>query len=143
MAKILIVDDSTTMRKIVMKGVKAAAEAAGKKEPTFVEAGDGFEALEQLTKNLDVNAILCDVNMPNMDGIQFVRTLRDSSAIEKINVGDKSLLKRVSNKVPILMITTEGGLDKVQEALTAGANDYLKKPFTTEQLAEKCGSYFD
>ena len=140
MAKILVIDDSATMRKIVMKGVKSAAAAVGKAEPEFVEAGDGVEALEQLAKNEGVALILCDVNMPNMDGLQFVRCVRDQKALEETNVGDKSLLKRVSNSTPIVMVTTEGGLDKVQEALAAGANDYLKKPFTPEQLAEKIGS---
>jgi len=143
MSKILVVDDSGTMRKIVMKGVKAAMAAMGKPDPEFVEAGDGVEGLEQLAKTPDVKLILCDVNMPNMDGIQFVRCVRDQKALEETNIGDKSLLKRVGNSIPIVMVTTEGGLEKVQEALAAGANDYLKKPFTPDQLSEKIGKFLD
>jgi len=141
MSKILVVDDSATMRKIVMKGAKGAASTIGKPEPEFIEAGDGLEGLEQLSKHDGINLILCDVNMPNMDGIQFVRCIRDQKALEETNVGSKSLLKRVGNMIPIVMVTTEGGLEKVQEALAAGANDYLKKPFTPEQLAEKIGGF--
>ena len=141
MSKVLVVDDSATMRKIVIKGAKGAAATAGKAEPEFVEAGDGSEAIETLAKVEGIDLVLCDINMPNMDGIEFVACVRDQKKLEERNVGDKSLLKRVGNTVPIIMITTEGGLEKVQEALTAGANDYLKKPFTPEQLAEKIGSY--
>ncbi len=141
MSKILVVDDSGTMRKIVMKGVKGAAAAIGKPEPEFVEAGDGVEGLEQLGKSDGIGLILCDVNMPNMDGIQFVRCVRDQKALEETSIGDKSLLKRVGNSIPIVMVTTEGGLEKVQEALAAGANDYLKKPFTPDQLGEKIGRF--
>lgn len=140
MSKILVVDDSGTMRKIVMKGVKAAAASLGKSEPEFVEAGDGLEALEQLSKSEGIELILCDINMPNMDGIEFVGCVRDEKKLEETKIGAKAILKRVSNSIPILMVTTEGGLEKVQEALAAGANDYLKKPFTPEQLAEKIGN---
>lgn len=143
MSKILVVDDSATMRKIVMKGAKGVVATIGKSNPEFFEACDGIEALEQLTKHEGISLILCDVNMPNMDGIQFVRCIRDQKALEETNVGSKSLLKRVSNMIPIVMVTTEGGLEKVQEALAAGANDYLKKPFTPEQLAEKIGQFLD
>ena len=143
MSKILVVDDSSTMRKIVMKGARTAAESAGKPGPQFIEAGDGMEALELLAKNEDVSVVLCDVNMPNMDGLQFVRCVRDRKALDELNIGEKSLLKRLRNRVPIVMITTESGLAEVQEALRAGATDYLPKPFTPEQLAEKIARYLD
>ena len=132
MAKILVVDDSATMRKIIMKGVKSS----GFDSSEFVEAADGVQALEAMSKE-PFDLILSDINMPNMDGITFVRCLRDQKAPETTAIGDKELLKKVGNKVPVVMITTEGGLEKAQEALAAGANDYLKKPFTPEQLAEK------
>lgn len=131
--KILVVDDSATMRKIIMKGVLDAGF-----EAEFVEAGDGVEGLEQLAKG-GIDLVLSDVNMPKMDGLQFVACIRDQTALEKSNVGDKELLKKVSNAIPIVLITTEGGLDKVQEAMAVGANEYLKKPFTPAQLAEKLG----
>jgi CheY-like chemotaxis protein len=138
--KILVVDDSSTMRKILMKGVRGAAQAHGKPEPQFVEAGDGQEAIEQLSKNDDVALVLCDVNMPKMDGIEFVRLLRAKTR-QSLTVGDKAVIKSGVNSLPVLMITTEGGLDKAQEALQAGASDYLKKPFTSEQLAEKIARF--
>ncbi len=85
----------------------------------------------------DVDLILSDINMPNMDGIQLVRTVREQMVAKSTTVEGKILLQKVRNSIPILMISTEGGLGKVQEALTAGANDYVKKPFTPEQLKEK------
>jgi len=139
--KVLVVDDSSTMRKIVMKNVRIAANRARASEPQFVEAGDGNEALEQLGKLEDIELILCDVNMPNMDGLTFVRTLRKATRHQERNFGVWSLLQRVSNRIPIIMITTEGGLGKAQEALEAGANDFLTKPFTPDQLVEKIGRY--
>jgi two-component system, chemotaxis family, chemotaxis protein CheY len=141
MSKVLVVDDSGTMRKIVIRSVKAAATSLGKSEPQFLEAADGLEALAALDKDADIDLILCDINMPNMDGIQFVRTARGQRALEKTNVGGMSILKRVNNPVPIVMVTTDVNLDVVQRALAAGANDYLKKPFTPEQLAEKISGH--
>ena len=132
MPKVLVVDDSATMRKIIMRGVKEAVGAC-----EFLEASDGKEGLEVVGKEEGIDVVLSDINMPNMDGIQFVRCVRDQSAIESVNIDGKELVKKVSNTIPIVMITTEGGLDKVQEALAAGANDYLKKPFTPDQLKEK------
>jgi two-component system chemotaxis response regulator CheY len=136
MPKFLIVDDSATMRKIIMKSLSAAIGAC-----EFVEAGDGMEGLQALAKEEDVDAVLSDINMPNMDGIQFVRCVRDQKAMEAVDVDGKKLIKKVSNTTPIIMITTESSLEKVQEALAAGANDYLKKPFTPDQLNEKLGPF--
>jgi two-component system chemotaxis response regulator CheY len=133
--KILVVDDSATMRKIIVKAVKDAGFSV-----EFVEAADGLDGLEQLAKH-EVVLVLSDVNMPRMDGIQFVRCVRDRKALAATAFGDKELIKRVANSVPIVMVTTEGGLDKIQEAMSAGANDYLKKPFTPAQLQEKIGKY--
>jgi two-component system chemotaxis response regulator CheY len=138
--KILVVDDSSTMRKIVIKAARAAAAADGKPEPEFLEAGDGQEALEQVAKHKDIGLVLCDVNMPTMDGITFVRNLRATSRQSR-NVGDMVVVEDVASNVPVVMVTTEGGLDRVREALAAGANDYVKKPFTPEQLAEKIRAF--
>ncbi|MFQ5473904.1 MAG: response regulator [Planctomycetota bacterium] len=135
MPKLLVVDDSATMRKIVIKTIRDAGIGTCE----FIEAADGVEALEALSKN-DVDLILSDINMPNMDGIHLVRCVRDQMVTENIAVGDNILLKKIRNTIPILMISTEGGLGKVQEALAAGANDYVKKPFTPEQLKEKMSS---
>ena len=118
MARVLVVDDSGTMRKIIMKGLREAGFA----DLEFFEAVDGASALEALRKD-DFDLVLSDINMPGMDGLALVRCVRDEA------LGGADL--------PIVMITTEGGLERVQEALAAGANDYLRKPFSAAQLQEK------
>jgi two-component system chemotaxis response regulator CheY len=85
------------------------------------EAGDGFEALEVL-KTQKVGLILSDINMPNMDGLQFLSQVR---ATEEWKA------------VPIVMITTEGSHAKVLEAVQLGASGYVRKPFTPDQIKEK------
>jgi two-component system chemotaxis response regulator CheY len=122
MARVLVVDDSQTMRKIIVKGLRDA----GFGECEFTEAADGASALEALRK-LEFDLVLSDINMPGMDGLALVRSARDDAAI--------------SADLPIVMITTEGGLEKVQQALAAGATDYLRKPFTTAQLQEKISGF--
>ncbi|PIE22921.1 MAG: two-component system response regulator [Planctomycetota bacterium] len=118
MSNILIVDDSGTMRKIIMRGIRQA----GYKVDSFKEAGDGLQGLEQLDKGA-VDLILSDVNMPNMNGLDFVKAVRG----------------KYGNKTPIVMITTEGSNEVVNEARTSGANGYLKKPFTPEKIQEVLG----
>jgi two-component system chemotaxis response regulator CheY len=118
MARVLVVDDSTTMRKIIVKGLREA----GFGDLEFEEAGDGASALEWLRKET-FDLVLSDINMPGMDGLALVRCVRDEA------LGGAELA--------IVMITTEGGLERVQEALAAGANDYLRKPFSSAQLQEK------
>jgi two-component system, chemotaxis family, chemotaxis protein CheY len=118
MARVLVVDDSTTMRKIIVKGLREA----GFGDLEFEEAGDGASALEWLRKEA-FDLVLSDINMPGMDGLALVRCVRDEA------LGGAELA--------IVMITTEGGLERVQEALAAGANDYLRKPFSSAQLQEK------
>jgi two-component system chemotaxis response regulator CheY len=106
------------MRKIIMKALRDA----GFMDCDFSEAPDGAAALEVLRKE-DFDLVLSDINMPGLDGLSLVRAIRDEA------LGGPDL--------PIVMITTEGGLEKVQEALASGANDYLRKPFSTDQLQEK------
>ena len=118
MARVLVVDDSATMRKIIIKGLREAGFA----EHDFCEAVDGASALAALRKD-EFDLVLSDINMPGMDGLALVRCIRDEA------LGGAEL--------PIVMITTEGGLERVQQALAAGANDYLRKPFTAEQLQKK------
>jgi two-component system chemotaxis response regulator CheY len=120
------------MRKIIIRALREA----GFEDGEYLEASDGVAALECLSKE-DVDLILSDINMPNMDGIEFVRAVRRMTTAENRAFGDKVVLRKVANSVPIVMITTEGALQMAQEALAAGASDYLKKPFTSEQLAEK------
>jgi two-component system chemotaxis response regulator CheY len=115
---VLVVDDSAMMRKIVIKNLKECGF-----DVEVVEAGDGQEGLEKF-KAGNISCILSDWNMPNMDGITMVREIR------KIDP---------QKAVPIIMITTEGSADKVKEAVLAGANNYLAKPFTADRFKEKLG----
>ncbi len=121
MPKVLIIDDSAVMRKIIQRNI----QQSGLLVDEFVEAGDGREGLEKATTN-NIDLILCDWNMPNMTGIDFVKALRSS--------GQKS-------NIPIVMVTTEGGESKIEEAKNSGANGYLTKPFTPDQLKSKLGNF--
>ena len=112
----LIVDDSSVMRKIVERSLRQA----GLELEKVVEAGNGAEALTALSKDR-VDLILCDINMPVMDGLEFVRQL---PTVEN------------AKGVPVVMITTEGSETFVVQALTAGARGYIRKPFTPEQVKE-------
>ena len=119
MANILIVDDSSTMRKIISRSLRQA----GLPIDDILEAGDGIEGINVLqTSGKTINLILSDINMPNMDGLEFVKAVRANGYT-----------------MPIVMITTEGGEDVIAEAMASGAKDSIKKPFTPEQLGEKLG----
>ena len=85
------------------------------------EASDGVEALKIL-KSDGVNLVLSDVNMPNMDGLELLMSVRANAQWKK---------------VPVIMITTEGSQAKVFEAVQLGANGYVRKPFTAEQIKDK------
>jgi two-component system chemotaxis response regulator CheY len=113
----LIVDDSSVMRKIVERSlVQAGLELA-----QVYQAGNGAEALTLLREN-QVDLILCDINMPVMDGLEFIKQL---SGIEK------------AKGVPVIMITTEGSESHVVQALSCGARGYIRKPFTPAQVKEQ------
>lgn len=117
MANILVVDDSSTMRKIISRSLRQAGLAID----DIFEAGDGIEGLSVLADK-KVDLVLSDINMPNMDGLEFIKQIRANG-----------------NSVPIVMITTEGGEDIIKEALSSGASASIKKPFTPDQLNEKLG----
>lgn len=117
---VLVVDDSSVMRKIISKNLRQG----GVKIDHLLEAGDGQEGLEQLTK-WQCDIILSDINMPNMDGLEFVKEVRKQSNLDQCR---------------IIMITTESGVDTMDEALNAGANAYVVKPFTPDQISEKINS---
>ncbi len=112
----LIVDDSSVMRKIVERSLRQA----GINLSEVLEAANGAEALS-LLKDGSVDLILCDINMPVMDGLEFIKQL---PAIEN------------AKGVPVVMITTEGSESHVVQALSCGARGYIRKPFTTEQVKE-------
>jgi len=111
---LLIVDDSTAIRKILQR-VLHSAEIPLR---NVYEAGDGLEAIAILKAN-KVSLILSDINMPNMDGLQLLTQIRANDAWKSL---------------PVIMITTEGSQVKVIEAAQLGANGYVRKPFTPEQI---------
>jgi two-component system, chemotaxis family, chemotaxis protein CheY len=114
---VLIVDDSAAIRKILRRVLQQAELPLGQ----IYEAGDGAEALASLGKQ-PVQLILSDINMPNMDGLQFLTEVKNNPAFKD---------------VPVVMITTEGSQAKVLEAVQRGAVGYVRKPFTADQIKEK------
>jgi len=113
---ILLVDDSKSMRSVIKKVLQISGFDLG----DLYEAGNGQEALEILQDSW-VDLILTDVHMPEMGGIDFLKALKADEVLKK---------------VPVVLITTEGREEKVQEAFSLGAIGYLKKPFTPEQIKE-------
>lgn len=110
--KILVVDDCQTTRKILGLYLKA-------KGFDVVSAENGLDAIEKLASH-DVNLIMSDLNMPFMDGIELVKTLK----------ADPNTLH-----IPILMVTTEADPEEKAKAMEAGASAYLVKPVTAEAVA--------
>ena len=111
--KVLVVDDSATMRRIIENNLKAAGYE------DVVQAGNGLEALSSMA---GVDLVLTDWNMPVMDGLSLVKEIRKNSAFAN---------------VPIVMVTTEGAQEEVIEALKQGVNDYIVKPFSKQTMLEK------
>src|SRR5579872_353015 len=114
---VLIVDDSAAIRKILQRVLRQT----GMSIRTIHEAGDGQDALAVL-KSQPISLVLTDINMPRMDGIQLLAAVKASAEWQKI---------------PVVMITTEGGETKVGEAVRLGAAGYVRKPFTADQIKEK------
>lgn len=113
----LIVDDSSVMRKIVERALRQAGLAIAH----VFEASSGVEGLEALRAH-KVDLILSDINMPNMDGLEFLRQLR---------------AQNLAPDVPVVMITTESSEEHVREAIMTGAQGYIRKPFTAEQVKDR------
>jgi two-component system chemotaxis response regulator CheY len=113
----LIVDDSSVMRKIVERMLRQAGLA----QLVVLEAGSGTEALE-LLRATPVDLILTDINMPSMDGLEFLRQLR---------------AQNLAPGAPVVMITTESSEEHVKQAIQSGAQGYIRKPFTAEQVKER------
>ena len=111
---ILIVDDSRSLRTIVNMALTRAGYAV-------LEAGDGLEALAVLNKTPKVHLIVSDLNMPNMDGFDFV---------QKVKAHPKHKF------APVIMLTTESNEDKKQKGKVAGAKAWIVKPFLPPQLLE-------
>ena len=111
---VLIVDDSSVMRKILGRSLRQA-KTSGIDE--IVEANDGAEALEKLNGD-SVHLIFSDINMPNINGLEFLRRLKETP----------------QKDVPVIVVTTEGGEKTVMEAISLGAKGFIRKPFTTAQM---------
>ena len=117
--KILVVDDSSTMRRIIKNTLKRIGYS------DIIEGADGKEGWDALNNNKDVQMIITDWNMPEMNGLELVKLIRSDKHWDNI---------------PIIMVTTEGGKAEVITALRAGVNNYIVKPFTPQVLKEKLGA---
>ena len=111
---VLVIDDSSVMRKMITRALRQCDLDA----TVAAEAGNGIEGLDALGSQA-FDLVLCDWNMPEMDGLQFIKEARKSS------------------QTPIVMLTTESSRERVMEAMEAGADGYVPKPFTPEKLTEK------
>lgn len=114
--RVLIVDDSSVMRKILERSLRQASESA---IDEVIEAGDGGEAMEKL-EGASVSVIFSDINMPNVNGLEFLRLLKESP----------------HKDLPVIMVTTEGGEKTVMEAISLGAKGFIRKPFTAAQMVD-------
>ena len=117
--KILVVDDSSTMRRII-KNTLARLNLKN-----IVEAEDGKDAFDKYKKDT-FDLIITDWNMPEMNGLEFVKLVRNEN-----------------QDIPIIMVTTEGGKKEVIVALKAGVNNYIVKPFTPQVLKEKLSIFLN
>lgn len=115
--RFLIVDDSSTMRRIIINTLNKLGHQ------DFVEASNGREGIDRLgASHGAIDMIITDWNMPEMNGIDFIKAVRAQSA---------------SKDVPVLMVTTNAAKDDIVEALRAGVNNYVVKPFTADTIKEK------
>lgn len=113
----LIVDNSSVMRKIIERALRQAGLAIA----NVFEAATGIEALDVLRNNR-VDLILSDINLPQMDGLEFLRQMRAQG---------------IAPGVPVVIITNESSEEQVREAIAAGAQSYIRRPFTLEQVKER------
>ena len=111
---ILIVDDSFPMRAVIKKVIKASGFDIGE----FFEASNGKEALQVMDQKW-LDLVLTDHNMPDMNGLELLKAMKDCDALMDI---------------PVVMVTTEGSDRRVEEFLNFGVAAYIKKPFTPEQI---------
>lgn len=111
----LVIDDSRAVRLIIGRILREIGMEV-------LEAGDGVQALAQLDRNPGVELMLVDWNMPEMNGLDFIRAVRANRAYDAVR---------------ILMVTSEAQADQVARALSAGANEYLMKPFSKDVLVAK------
>ena len=117
--KLLVVDDSSTMRRII----KNTLARLGYKD--ILEGEDGIQGWAAMDANPDIDMLITDWNMPEMNGLELVKKVRADARFKDL---------------PIIMVTTEGGKAEVITALKAGVNNYIVKPFTPQVLKEKLGA---
>lgn len=118
---IITVDDSSTMRRIIRNTLQKLGFE------NILEAGNGAEALGVISSN-KVDLIITDWNMPEMDGLTFIKNIR---------------AKEEYKELPILMVTTEAAKEDILTALKSGVNNYVVKPFTPETIQEKVFKLLD
>ena len=112
---VLIVDDSRAMRSLLRHILKDAGFVV-------IEASDGQEALECLQRCREIDLVLVDWDMPGMDGYAFIHAVRAAPAYHEVR---------------LMMVTAEAEIEQVSRALTAGADEYIMKPFTRDAVLEK------
>lgn len=122
MAKsLMIVDDSATMRKIIIRTMRMS----GLDFDETIEAGNGAEALEKL-KAAPVDIVLCDINMPEMGGMEMVKKVREIDACKDTK---------------IIMVSTESSQEVIDSAIADGANGFISKPFTPEKFQKELSPF--
>jgi len=119
---VLVVDDAKVMRNIVINAIKEHYKG----ELNIVEASDGIEALEKMNAG-NINLVCIDWNMPRLDGLEFVKKIRNINQFKLI---------------PILMITSEAARYMILDAVKAGVTDYIVKPIVGEKLWNKLKIHF-
>ncbi len=115
-ANILVVDDSGTMRSMIKRTLSICGLDIGE----VYEAGNGIEALAQMAAH-EIHVVLLDINMPVMNGVQFVERVRDDEHLRNI---------------PVVIASTEGSETRIAELMAAGARGYIRKPFRPEQIRD-------
>ncbi len=118
MKNLLVVDDCRTTRKLISYLMKGG-------EFNITQAENGLDALEKLARN-EVDLVMTDMNMPQMDGIELIKSMKEDSAYKGI---------------PIIMLTTESDDEERERGLKTGASSYLTKPVSREVLMEELGKY--
>jgi len=115
--RVLIVDDSSVMRSFIRRTI----EVSGLEGSEFLEASNGREALDLLRERW-VDVVLTDINMPSMSGEDLVRSLEADDLLKS---------------VPVVIVSTDGTVNRMQQMLALGARGYVKKPFLPETLRQE------
>jgi two-component system chemotaxis response regulator CheY len=113
--RILVVDDSSTMRRIIINALNKVGYS------DYLEAGNGREGVDKLAAG-PVGLIITDWNMPEMSGLEFIKAIRANEQ---------------TRNIPTLMVTTNAAQEDIAQAMEAGVNNYLVKPFTPDGIKEK------